>query len=204
MKVDVWDEKADKKPKKKKYKKPSGKLPKPKSWKSKKVKRKKKKARKSTELLARELMRLYAAREKADGFAFNQDSPWLGELENSFRFEETNDQLRAIHETYEDMERVTPMDRLVCGDVGFGKTEVAIRAAFKAVLHGKQVAVLVPTTVLAQQHYNTLRERLSRYPVEIGMLSRFRTKQQRQKLVQNRLSIPISTGYRERRSRRVL
>jgi len=136
----------------------------------------KKKARKSTQLLARELMRLYAAREQAEGFAFAGESPWLSELENSFRFEETPDQLQAIRDTYTDMEKPAPMDRLVCGDVGFGKTEVAIRAAFKAVLDGRQVAVLVPTTVLAQQHYNTFRERLSRYPVEVEMLSRFRSK----------------------------
>ncbi len=142
----------------------------------------KKKAKKSTQLLARELMRLYAAREQADGFAFSADNAWLKELENSFRFEETDDQLRAIKDTYEDMGRPMPMDRLICGDVGFGKTEIAIRAAFKSVLDGRQVAVLVPTTVLAQQHYNTFRERLSRYPVEIGLLSRFRTKEQQHKL----------------------
>jgi transcription-repair coupling factor (superfamily II helicase) len=134
----------------------------------------KKKARKSAQLLARELMRLYAARESAQGHAFGPDSPWLRELESSFRFEETPDQLRAIEEVKRDMEKSTPADRLICGDVGFGKTEVAIRAAFKAALDGKQVAVLVPTTVLAHQHYNTFRERLARYPVEVALLSRFR------------------------------
>lgn len=134
----------------------------------------KKKARKSAQLLARELMRLYAAREAARGYAFGPDSPWLRELESSFRFEETPDQLRAIEEVKRDMEKPTPADRLICGDVGFGKTEVALRAAFKAMLDGKQVAVLVPTTVLAHQHYNTFRERLSRYPVEVALLSRFR------------------------------
>ena len=144
----------------------------------------KRKARRSTELLARELMRLYAARESARGFAFSPDSPWLRELENSFRYEETADQLRAIEDVYRDMETQAPADRLICGDVGYGKTEVAIRAAFKAVLDGKQVAVLVPTTVLAQQHYNTFRERLSRYPVEIGMLSRFKTKAEQLKLIE--------------------
>ena len=143
----------------------------------------KKKARKSTQLLARELMRLYAAREQAEGHAFSSESPWLKELEQAFRFEETPDQLRAIQDVYDDMAKPVPMDRLICGDVGFGKTEVAIRAAFRAVLDGKQVAVLVPTTVLAQQHYNTLRERLSRYPVEVAMLSRFRTREQQNRTI---------------------
>ena len=143
----------------------------------------KKKAKKSTQLLARELMKLYAARESAKGFAFGADSPWLRELENSFRFEETPDQYQAIQDVYDDMQEAAPADRLICGDVGYGKTEVAIRAAFKAVLDGKQVAVLVPTTILAQQHYNTFRERLSRYPVEIGMLSRFRNKAEQHKLI---------------------
>ncbi len=143
----------------------------------------KKRARKSTQLLARELMKLYAARESSLGTALSTDSPWLRELENSFRFEETPDQYQAILDVYEDLRKPVPTDRLICGDVGYGKTEVAIRAAFAAVLNGKQVAVLVPTTVLAQQHFNTFRERLSRYPVEIAMLSRFRDKSEQLKSI---------------------
>ncbi len=135
----------------------------------------KRKAKRSTELLARELLKLYREREQAEGFAFVEDTPWLAELENSFQYEETPAQLHAIEDVKADMTKPHPVDRLICGDVGFGKTEVAIRAAFKAVLCGKQVAVLVPTTVLAHQHYNTFKERLMRYPVEIEMLSRFRT-----------------------------
>jgi transcription-repair coupling factor (superfamily II helicase) len=141
----------------------------------------KKKAKKSAQLLARELMRLYSARASAKGHAFKTDSPWMTELEASFRFEETPDQLRAIEDVKRDMEKPVPADRLICGDVGYGKTEVAIRAAFKAVLDGKQVAVLVPTTVLAHQHFNTFKERLARYPVEVQVLSRFKsTTEQRQ------------------------
>ncbi|MFO7947363.1 MAG: transcription-repair coupling factor [Armatimonadota bacterium] len=146
----------------------------------------KKKASKSAQLLARELMKLYSEREQADGFAFDEDTPWLKELEQSFKFEETRDQLQAIEDVKQDMEAETPADRLICGDVGFGKTEVAIRAAFKAVLNGKQVAILVPTTILAHQHYNTFRERLSRYPIEVEMLSRFRTTEQ-QRAITGRL-----------------
>ncbi len=143
----------------------------------------KQRARRSARLLAAELMKLYSARERAEGFAFSPDGPWLAELESSFRYEETPDQWRAIEEVKADLEKPVPTDRLICGDVGFGKTEVAIRAAFKAVLDNKQVAVLVPTTVLAQQHYNTFRERLSRYPVEIAMLSRFKSRQEQQKII---------------------
>ena len=124
--------------------------------------------------LARELLELYASREIAQGHAFSPDSPWQEELEASFPYVETEDQLRAVQEVKRDMEQPRPMDRLVCGDVGYGKTEVALRAAFKAVLDGKQVAVLVPTTVLAQQHYRTFRERLDPFPVVVEMLSRFR------------------------------
>lgn len=143
----------------------------------------KKRARRSAQLLARELMRLYTARAMAKGHAFGPDSPWLKELEASFRFEETPDQLRAIEDVKHDMEKTEPADRLICGDVGYGKTEVAIRAAFKAVLDGKQVAILVPTTVLAQQHYNTFRERLSRYPVEVAVLSRFKSAGEQRQIV---------------------
>ncbi len=143
----------------------------------------KRRARKSTQLMAAELIKLYAARERAEGFAFAPDGPWVTELENSFRYEETPDQWQAVEDVKADMEQPIPADRLICGDVGYGKTEVAIRAAFKAVLDGKQVAVLVPTTVLAQQHYNTFRERLSRYPVEVAMLSRFRSREQQQRII---------------------
>ncbi len=143
----------------------------------------KRKAKKSTQILARELLKLYRQREQTKGFAFGEDTAWLKELETSFQFEETHDQLRAIVDVKTDMERPTPADRLICGDVGFGKTEVAIRAAFKAVLAGKQVAILVPTTVLAHQHFNTFRERLSRYPVEVEMLSRFRSTREQHHIV---------------------
>ncbi len=127
--------------------------------------------------VASELLAIQAARESQTGHPFPPDAPWQREFESAFLFEETPDQLRAIAETKRDMEAVRPMDRLICGDVGFGKTEVAIRAAFKAVLAGKQVAVLVPTTVLAQQHYNTFRERMADYPARIELLSRFRSRQ---------------------------
>jgi transcription-repair coupling factor (superfamily II helicase) len=125
--------------------------------------------------LAAELLRIQASREAQAGFAFPADTDWQGEFEASFPFTETPGQARAIEETKRDMERTRPMDRLICGDVGFGKTEVALRAAFKAVQAGKQVIVLVPTTVLAQQHLNTFRERMAGYPVVIEMLSRFRS-----------------------------
>ncbi|MGI5819377.1 MAG: transcription-repair coupling factor [Armatimonadota bacterium] len=144
----------------------------------------KKKARASTRMLARELMKLYRERERAKGYAFAADSPWMKELEASFRFEETPGQWQAIKDIKRDMELERPADRLICGDVGFGKTEVAIRAAFKAVLDGKQVAVLCPTTVLAHQHLNSFRERLGKYPVEIRMLSRFRTPAEQRKTIQ--------------------
>ena len=134
--------------------------------------------------VASDLLAIQAARESQPGHAFNPDAPWQREFESAFIFEETPDQLRAILETKADMERPKPMDRLICGDVGFGKTEVGIRAAFKAVMDGKQVAVLVPTTVLAQQHFNTFRERMADYPVRIELLSRFRTRGAQQRVVQ--------------------
>jgi len=126
--------------------------------------------------LAAELLRVQASREAQAGFAYPGDTDWQREFEASFPFTETPGQQRAIEETKRDMERARPMDRLICGDVGFGKTEVALRAAFKAVQAGKQVVVLVPTTVLAQQHVNTFRERMAGYPVSIEMLSRFRSR----------------------------
>ena len=133
--------------------------------------------------VASELLSIQAARESQEGHSFKADTPWQREFEGSFIFEETPDQLRAIQETKVDMERPKPMDRLICGDVGFGKTEVAIRAAFKAVMDGRQVAVLVPTTVLAQQHFNTFRERMADYPVRIELLSRFRTRGQQTRVI---------------------
>jgi len=130
-------------------------------------------ARKAVQDIARELLELYAARKVVVGHAFPPDVVWQEELEASFAFEETEDQLRALAEVKADMERPHPMDRLIVGDVGYGKTELAVRAAFKAVMGGKQVAVLVPTTVLAQQHHLTFKQRLAAFPVEVAMLSRF-------------------------------
>ena len=127
---------------------------------------------------AADLLKLQAAREAQPGHEFGDDTPWQREFEGSFPFEETPDQWTAIEAAKRDMQQPKPMDRLVCGDVGFGKTEVAIRAAFKAVMGGKQVAVLVPTTVLAQQHFNTFVERMAEFPVSVELLSRFRTKKQ--------------------------
>ncbi len=147
--------------------------------------------------MAQELLALYAARETVQGYAFGVDTIWQKEFEDAFPYEETPDQLRAISETKKDMENPQPMDRLLCGDVGYGKTEVALRAAFKAVMESKQVAVLVPTTILAQQHYNTFRERFAGYPVTVEMLSRFRTSREQRQIVQDlkdgRIDIVIGT-----------
>ena len=132
---------------------------------------------------AAQLLAIHARRETSQGYAFPPDSKWGGEFEASFLYKETPDQLTAIAAAKADMESERPMDRLICGDVGFGKTEVAIRAAFKAVMGGKQVVVLAPTTVLAQQHYQTFRERMSDYPVRVEMLSRFRTKAEQNKTI---------------------
>jgi transcription-repair coupling factor (superfamily II helicase) len=137
--------------------------------------RTKQRAREAAEVLAQELLALYAAREVVPGFAFSRDTLWQQELEASFPYVETPDQMEAQEQVKEDMEKAKPMDRLVCGDVGYGKTEVAIRAAFKAVMDGKQVAVLVPTTVLAQQHYATFSQRLDAFPLKVEVLSRFRS-----------------------------
>jgi transcription-repair coupling factor (superfamily II helicase) len=134
-------------------------------------------------ILARELLEIYAARESAPGFAFSADTTWQRELEEAFPFTETPDQARTIEEVKGDMLRRRPMDRLVCGDVGYGKTEVALRAAFKAVQDGKQAAVLVPTTVLAQQHLLTFQRRLAPFPVRVEMLSRFVSKARQQRIV---------------------
>ena len=141
-------------------------------------------AQRSADELAGELLDLYAARETIAGHAFPADTEWQHELEASFPYRETEDQLRVISEVKDDMERANPMDRLICGDVGYGKTEVALRAAFKAVMDGKQVAMLVPTTILAQQHYTTFRERLAPFPVTVEMLSRFRTPTRQRQIVQ--------------------
>jgi len=132
--------------------------------------------------VAQELVLLYQQRVTTPGHAFGLDTPWQTELEGSFPFQETPDQLKAIEEVKADMERALPMDRLVCGDVGFGKTEIALRAAFKAIQDGKQVAVLVPTTLLAQQHYQTFSERFAAYPVRVEVLSRFLTAAQARKV----------------------
>ncbi len=140
-------------------------------------------AERATLDLAAELLRLQAMREAQPGHAFAPDGTWQQEFEAAFPYTETRDQAKAITETKADLERTRPMDRLICGDVGFGKTEVAIRAAFKAVMGGKQVAVLVPTTVLAQQHLNSFRERMAGYPVAIEMLSRFRSRKEQQQIL---------------------
>lgn len=138
----------------------------------------KKKVQSSVEDIADDLIKLYAEREASKGFAFSEDGPEQSDFEASFPYQDTEDQVRAIVEIKEDMEKARPMDRLLCGDVGYGKTEVAIRAAFKAIMNGKQVAILVPTTILAQQHYETIKERFSEHPIRIGVLSRFRSKKE--------------------------
>lgn len=140
--------------------------------------------KRSIKNIARDLIEIYAARKALKGHAFSPDTPWQKELEASFVYDETPDQLQAIIDVKRDMERPVPMDRLICGDVGFGKTEVALRASFKAVMDGKQVALLAPTTVLAQQHYNTFRERLRDYPVNVAMLSRFKTPREQKRIIQ--------------------
>jgi len=133
--------------------------------------------------MAEELIRIYAVRKARPGHAFPSDTRWQKELEASFIYEDTPDQARATAEIKQDMESARPMDRLICGDVGYGKTEVAIRAAFKAVMDGKQVAILVPTTILAQQHFYTFTERLAEYPLKVEMLSRFRSRTEQKKIV---------------------
>lgn len=144
----------------------------------------KKKVKKSVENIAQELIKLYATRSLIKGFKYDIDTPWQKQFEDEFPYEETPDQFTAIEEIKENMESEKPMDRLLCGDVGYGKTEVAIRAAFKAVMSGKQVAFLVPTTILAKQHYNNFIQRFSSFPIKIDMLSRFRTTQQQKKTIQ--------------------
>ena len=148
----------------------------------------KSKARKAVKEIAGELIRLYSARMASKGHAFGQDTPWQRELEEAFPYVETPDQLTTINEVKADMEREIPMDRLVSGDVGYGKTEIAVRAAFKAVQDGKQVAVLVPTTLLAQQHMETFSERFSGFPVRVATLSRFQTAKQAKEVIEGVLN----------------
>ena len=147
--------------------------------------------------MADELIKLYAARQAAPGYAFSADTPWQRDFEDDFPYEETPDQLQCIEEIKQDMQQPHPMDRLLCGDVGYGKTEVAVRAAFKAVMDSKQVAFLVPTTVLAQQHYQSVKKRFAHFPVRIEMLSRFRTAQEQkhilQQLKEGKIDILIGT-----------
>ncbi len=140
-------------------------------------------AKKGIDCIALELLQMQAARETLEGFSFSIDTDWQREFEDLFEFKETPDQIRATEEVKSAMESKVPMDMLLCGDVGYGKTEVAMRAAFKAVMDNKQVAILVPTTILALQHYNTFRERVRNFPVRVGMLSRFKTKQEQADII---------------------
>ena len=149
--------------------------------------RAKSRAKSAIREMAGELLSAYARRKAYPGHAFGADTVWQRELEGSFPYDETPDQLKAVNEVKKDMEAPTPMDRLVCGDVGYGKTEVAVRAAFKAIMDGKQVAVLVPTTILAEQHWNTFRERFGEFPTRLDMLSRFRSPKE-QKEIKARLA----------------
>ncbi len=143
----------------------------------------KQRVKQSTAELARKLVALYAERERAKGFAYSEDTPWQRDFEDTFQYQETEDQLRSIEEVKTDMEKTKPMDRLLCGDVGFGKTEIALRAAFKAVGDSKQVAYLCPTTILAMQHYETFLKRMEAFPIKVEMLSRFRTSAEQKKIL---------------------
>lgn len=144
----------------------------------------KRRVKKSVKAVAEDLVNLYAMRAKQEGFAAIPDTPWQYEMEEAFPFDETPDQWQAIVDTKTDLESTKPMDRLICGDVGFGKTEVAIRGIFKTIMSGKQAAILVPTTILAQQHFNTVSERFAPYPIKVGLLSRFRTAKEQREVVQ--------------------
>ncbi|MCA0385145.1 MAG: transcription-repair coupling factor [Firmicutes bacterium] len=148
-------------------------------------KKTKSKAKKAIDDMTDELIELYATRKAKKGFAFSVDNEWQREFEALFPYQETRDQLKCIDEIKQDMESTLPMERLLCGDVGYGKTEVAIRAAFKAVMNSKQVAILVPTTILAQQHYNNIVERFSKYPANVQMISRFKTKGEQAKIIKD-------------------
>ena len=143
----------------------------------------KQRVKQSTEELAKKLVALYAEREKAKGFAYSEDTPWQRDFDDTFPYQETDDQLRSIEEVKGDMESQKPMDRLLCGDVGFGKTEIALRAAFKAVGDSKQVAYLCPTTILAMQHYETFLKRMESFPIKVEMLSRFRTASEQKRIL---------------------
>jgi len=147
--------------------------------------RRKTKTKKKIKEAARELIELYAKRKATKGFQYSADSIWQKELEASFFYEDTPDQEKVTNEVKQDMEAANPMDRLVCGDVGFGKTEIAVRASFKAVQDGKQVALLVPTTILAEQHFNTFKDRLTQFPVKVAALSRFQTKKEQNEILKN-------------------
>ncbi|NLN97823.1 MAG: transcription-repair coupling factor [Eubacteriaceae bacterium] len=149
----------------------------------------KQRAKKAVEDMADDLIALYAERRNRKGFAFSEDTPWQKEFEDRFPFEETEDQLRSIEEIKKDMEAPVPMDRLLCGDVGYGKTEVALRAAFKAIMDGKQVAFLVPTTILASQHYATVKERFANYPIGVEVLSRYNSPGEQKRIIED-----LSTG----------
>lgn len=154
------------------------------------------KVRKAVKDMAEELTKLYAQRQTAKGYAFSADNDWQADFEERFDYQETDDQLRCIQEIKEDMEKTMPMDRLLCGDVGFGKTEVALRAAFKCILDSKQVAILVPTTVLAWQHYQTAIKRFEHFPVKVELLSRFRKPKEQQQIIRelNRGTIDLVIG----------
>lgn len=147
--------------------------------------------------MAQDLIELYAKREHSKGFAFSKDQAWQRDFEDLFPYEETEGQLRSVEEIKKDMESFKPMDRLLCGDVGYGKTEVALRAAFKAISDGKQVALLVPTTILAEQHYNTIKERFSHFPVDVAVLSRFRSQKEQKETIKRievgRMDIVVGT-----------
>ncbi len=149
----------------------------------------KRRVKRSVKQVAEDLVNLYAMRAKQEGFASLPDTPWQFEMEEAFPYDETPDQWQAIVDTKRDLESTKPMDRLICGDVGFGKTEVAIRAIFKTIMSGRQAAILVPTTILAQQHFNTLAERFAAYPIRVGLLSRFRTAREQREVAQR-----LSTG----------
>lgn len=157
----------------------------------------KKKVKEHVEEIAKELVLLYAKRDKARGYSFGKDTPWQKEFEDNFEYELTEDQVTSIKEVKDDMQSVRPMDRLLCGDVGYGKTEVAIRAAFKAVMDNKQVAYLVPTTVLSLQQYNTFKSRMEKFSIRVEMLSRFRTPKQQDKilkdLIDGKIDIVVGT-----------
>ena len=159
--------------------------------------RAKKRAKTATRAMAKELIQLYAQRQRQPGHAFRPDDPWQTEFENSFEYQETDDQLRCVAEVKRDMEKSVPMDRLLCGDVGYGKTEVALRAVMKCVLEGKQAAILVPTTVLAAQHYQTARRRFEGYPIRVAVISRYQTGKKAKELLldtkEGRVDVLIGT-----------